>query len=87
MTRIIALCLAIATGSVAAFASDGGTLNAETLTQITDKLTGQGYQITEIEAEDGGFEVEAQKDGALYELTLDADLNVVETELEDEDDD
>ncbi|WP_338547788.1 PepSY domain-containing protein [Roseovarius phycicola] len=86
MKRIIALTLAVTAGSVAAFASDNAALDADTLAAISTQITDQGYQIVEIEAEDGGYEVEARKDGALYELTLDADLKVIDTELEDDDD-
>ena len=87
MKRIIALSLAITTGAAMALASDSGTdvtLDDATKQQITQILTDQGYEVQEIEAEDDGFEAYAMKDGTTWEIELNADLAIVETEVEDD---
>ena len=87
MTRIIALSLALTAGGAAiALASNDSTpVDAATSDAITALLTEQGYQVAEIEMEkDGEFEVEATKDGLEYEIELDADLNILEVEEDDD---
>lgn len=83
MKRIIALALAIAAGT-AAYASEGhGTVDAATQDAIRAQLTADGYEVRKIETEDGMYEAYALKDGARYEIYLDADLNVVKSEMDD----
>ena len=87
MTRIIALSLALTAGgaAIALASNDGAPVDAATSEAITALLTEQGYEVAEIELEeDGKFEVEATKDGKHWEIELDADLNIVETELDDD---
>ncbi len=89
MKRLIALALAISTGAAAAIASDSQTTPVDDATTqaITQTLMGQGYQVTEIEAEDGGFEAYAMKDGTFFEIELNADLAITEIEENDDDND
>lgn len=83
MTRILALALALAM-PVAAFASsDSSALTAERKTEITNKLTAEGYEVRKIDMEDGMIEAYVLKDGQRFELYLDAALNVVRTKIDD----
>lgn len=87
MTRIIALTLAIATGAAMAAASDkGSTLAADDAraVAISELLTSQGYEVQKIETEGTGFEAYALKDGTRWEIELNADLAIVETERDDD---
>jgi len=87
MTRIIALSLALTAGgaAVALASNDNAPVDPATADSITALLTDQGYQVAEIEMEGNGmFEVEATKDGKTWEIELDADLNIVETEADDD---
>jgi len=54
---------------------------------IRAMLEAEGFQIEEIEFEDGEIEVEYLFEGAEYEMTLSPDGVVVSVELEDEEDD
>ena len=89
MKRIIALALAISTGAAAAIASDSQTMPVDDATTqaITQTLLDQGYEVTEIEADDGAFEAYAMKGGTLFEIELIGDLAITEIEEEDRDDD
>jgi hypothetical protein len=66
---VSALALATATAAGLAAASDDGVrLNVPkeqwlSFAQIAEKLTAQGYDIREIEIDDGVYEVSATKDG------------------------
>ena len=80
------LALALTLPAAAAFAS-GAAPSPETETKIRNLLTGQGYEVTEIEAEDGMFEAEATKDGKAFEFYLNEQLEVVKIEDDSEDDD
>lgn len=83
------LALALSLPAAAALAS-GAPVSPETEISIRDLLTGQGYQVKEIEAEDGLFEAEATKDGKSYEFYLNDQIEVVRIEdedIEDHDDD
>ena len=58
--------------------------------QILTALEAQGYQVEEIEREDGEIEAEVMKDGVEYELTLAQDTGEIleiETDSDDGDDD
>ena len=82
MTRIIALALAIAAGSVV-HASDDMAADPAKAAVIKAQLTEQGYDVRKVEMEDGMYEAYAMKDGERFEIYLDADLNVVKTEKDD----
>lgn len=58
--------------------------------QILTALEAQGYQVEEIEREDGEIEAEVMKDGVEYEITLAQDTGEIleiETDADDGDDD
>jgi Cu/Ag efflux protein CusF len=82
MTRILALALALAL-PVSAFASSDAALTTERVTEITNKLTSEGYEVRKIDMEDGMIEAYVLKNGQRYELYLDAALNVVSTKIDD----
>ena len=79
--------LIVLAGAVAAAASVTlGDKLGTSEDQIRTALEAQGYVIEEIEAEDGGFEVEAVLNGQSLEIYLDGETGAV-TEMEAEDDD
>lgn len=58
------------------------------LSEIVKTVEAQGYVPTEVELEDGAWEIEASKDGKTYELKLDPKSGaVLSVEEEEEDDD
>ena len=79
------LALAIALPAAAAMASETAP-SPDTEAKIRDLLTGQGYEVTEIEAEDGLFEAEATKNGKAYEFHLNDQIEVVKIKEDSEDD-
>ncbi|WP_232281956.1 PepSY domain-containing protein [Roseobacter sp. SK209-2-6] len=74
------LALAIALPA-AAFAS-GLSPKAEDQAKIHEILSGQGFEVYEVELEDGLYEVEASKDGLQFEVYMDAQFNILEMEEE-----
>lgn len=84
MTRILpaALALAIALPGVA-LASPDDRVPQETQAAIRTLLEAQGYEVRQIEHEDGGYEAYALRDGARYEIYLDGNLEIVRTERDD----
>lgn len=66
MLSALAVSVALAAGTLAAAADDGfksGRLNVPrdqwlSPAQISEKLAGQGYKVTEIESDDGAYEVD-----------------------------
>lgn len=66
-----------------AFDGKGTMIDDARMVEITTLLSAQGYEVHEIEAEDGMIEVEARKDGQDYELYLDAALQVIRTKVDD----
>ncbi|WP_027259258.1 PepSY domain-containing protein [Leisingera aquimarina] len=80
------LALALTLPAAAALAS-GTAVSSETEAKLQELLTGQGYEVTEIEAENGMFEAEATKDGKEYEFTLNDRLEIVKIDEDSEDDD
>ncbi len=87
MKQIIALAIAISAGTAAIAVASGNEtpVDAAMVETIKAQLAAEGYEVTEVEAEeDGMFEAYALKDGKTYEIELDSDLNIVETELEDD---
>lgn len=78
MTRILTAALALAvTLPGVALAVTQADLTDAVRTQITEALTAEGYEVRQIETEDGYFEAYALKDGVRYEIYLDADLQIV----------
>ena len=64
---------------VAAFAS-GLTPAAEDEAKIREMLTAQGFEVHEVEMEDGLYEVETTKEGLELEVYMDAQFNILEME-------
>ncbi len=79
------LALALTLPAAAAFASEGA-ISTEAETKIRDLLKGQGFEVTEIEAEDGIFEAEASKEGKEYEVYLNDQFEIVKIDDDNEDD-
>ena len=71
----------------AALALSAGDQLGTTEAEIRDMLVAQGYTVDEIEAEDGGFEVEVMRDGTAFEIEVAASGEITEIELEDDEDD
>lgn len=72
-TKLVLAAAVLTLGATAAMAGDDRRLNIPrdqwlTPAQITTKLTDQGYRVTEIESDDGAYEVEmVSKDGVRIE--------------------
>lgn len=82
--KIAATALAVAAAAGIAFAStDRPAATTDTTNSIATALAAKGYQVQKVEAEDGGYEAKAFKDGQLYEIYLDKDLNILRSEIED----
>ncbi|NVK15398.1 MAG: PepSY domain-containing protein [Rhodobacteraceae bacterium] len=79
------LALALTLPAAAVFASEGA-ISTEAETKIRDLLKGQGFEVTEIEAEDGMFEAEASKEGKEYEVYLNDQFEIVKIDDDNEDD-
>ena len=73
---------------IAAFANlAAGNTIGTTADEVTAALEAQGYEIIEVEVEDGEIEVEYMDNGQLFEVEVDATTGMIaELELEDEDD-
>lgn len=86
--KLLTLTGLIATAPVLALADIGlGDTLGTNASEIRATLEAQGYEIEEIEFEDGEIEVELVKDGVETELVLsEADGVVKAIELEDDDD-
>ncbi|MCT4683474.1 MAG: PepSY domain-containing protein [Roseicyclus sp.] len=84
MTRILpaALALAIALPGMALASSDAPVAE-ETQTAIRTMLEAEGYEVRQIQTEDGMFEAYALKDGERYEIYIDADMQIVRTKRDD----
>lgn len=84
MNRILpaALALAIALPGMA-LASPDTPVTEETQTAIRTMLEAEGYEVRQIEAEDGMFEAYALKDGERYEIYINAEMQIVRTERDD----
>lgn len=84
MTRILAATLAATLAlSGAAMASPDAEVPQDTQTAIRTLLEAQGYEVRQIETEDGMFEAYALKDGERYEIYINADMQIVRTERDD----
>lgn len=80
---LLAVALILPAAAFASSVTPASEPSAEVVSQIHEILSAQGYQVEEIELEDGGFEVETSKDGAAFEVYMDAELNILKTEEED----
>ena len=69
--------------SGAAFAAGNVELTDENTAQIRTLLTEQGYEVAKIKIEDGMYEAYAKKDGARYEVFMNAAFEIVEIEEDD----
>ncbi|MEP1930166.1 MAG: PepSY domain-containing protein [Paracoccaceae bacterium] len=80
----LAVCAVLALPVAGAMASDNDIQITDEVTQsIENKLTAEGYEVSEIEFEDGLYEAEAEKDGQEYEIVLNSEFEIVSTELDD----
>lgn len=83
-TALSAALLALSLSAAApALASSDMAVTAEVKARITEKLTAEGYEVGKIKTEKGMYEAYARKDGQRIEVLLDADLNIVRTEIDD----
>ncbi|OED50003.1 PepSY domain-containing protein [Leisingera sp. S232] len=82
--KILALALTL---PAAAAVASSSAISPDAEAKIRSMLTGQGYDVTEVEAEDGMFEAEATKDGKDYEFHLNDQFEVVKIDEDTEDDD
>jgi hypothetical protein len=83
MRKLTALSLALLLPAAAVLASET-PVDESIASQIRAVLTAEGYEVTEIEAEDGIFEAEALKDGMEYEIVLNDALEIVSAEQDDD---
>ena len=80
----LAICSVLALPVAGAMASgEQEQLTHEVTQSIQTKLTAEGYEVGEIEIEDGLYEAEAQKDGQQFEVLLNAAFEIVSTEIDD----
>lgn len=90
MTKFSLVSAALATliAPTAALALTVGDTMTTDLDEIRSNFEADGYTVLEIETEDGEIEVEYEKDGQVFEVSIAADTGLIlEVELEDEDDD
>lgn len=81
---ILAAAAALSLAGYAALASgDEIALSDTDQHKISAALSADGYLLTKSEREDGQFEVQAQKDGVIYELLLDDGFNIIRVEQDD----
>ena len=81
--KIILPAVLVGAMSAAALASGAVELTDPNTAKIREMLTEQGYEVAKIKIEDGLYEAYARKDGKKYEVFLNADFDVVRTELDD----
>ncbi|MEQ8365683.1 MAG: PepSY domain-containing protein [Roseicyclus sp.] len=70
---ILALSIALPVG---AFASDDAVLTPDVQAQVRTILEAEGYEVRQIEMEDGMIEAYVMKDGTRYEIYLNAALEI-----------
>lgn len=81
LTLTAALGLGLMAGTMTgtmALASSNDNVSAEIRTEITAKLSADGYDVRKIENEDGMIEVYALKGDQRVEIYLDKDLKVLQ---------
>lgn len=79
---LIALALVLPATAFASGLTTGTEPSTEVVNQIHAALQAKGLEVQEIELEDGGYEVEAEMDGLVFEVYMDAELNILEMEEE-----
>jgi hypothetical protein len=84
MNRILPAILALAIALPGlALASPDEPVPQETQAAIRTMLEAEGYEVRQIEREDGMFEAYALKDGERYEIYINAAMQIVRTERDD----
>jgi hypothetical protein len=83
MIRAVAV-LGLSMMSAGVAMADGDEADAATVAKATEVVTAEGYEVRKVEMEDGLIEVYAVKDGKMWELKLDAEYKVTETEEADD---
>lgn len=82
----LALLAGLLVPGVALAQINAGDTMGVTDAEILSTLEAEGYQVIEIEMEDGEIEVEAVRDGQMFEIEIAADTGLIlEIELDDED--
>lgn len=86
VTRIIAATtLAVSLFAAPAFAQSVSTRPQQNAVQIADALTSQGYQVLEIERDDGRYEVKAVTSaGQCVEMDVSTRGDVIRTKSDDD---
>ena len=83
-TRILPAILALSlTLPGVAMASSDAEVPAETQAAIRTMLAEQGYEVRQIQTEDGLFEAYALKDGKRYEIYINGQMEIGDTKLDD----
>lgn len=77
-----ALALAIALPGVALATSDD-MVPQESQAAIRTMLQSEGYEVRQIEREDGMYEAYALKNGERYEIYINAEMQIIRTERDD----
>jgi len=81
MFKPLALLAALGLAATPLFASEDDMRRGDVdRAAVTQKLEADGYAVRKIEMEDGLIEVYATKEGARYELYLDRNLEIVNSE-------
>jgi hypothetical protein len=76
---------AAATAGVALASANGGGKAVDASPAVIAAIEAEGYAITATEREDGLLEVDATRDGASYELYVDAETGkILRAEVEDD---
>lgn len=84
MNRILSAALALSLALPgAAMASPDDQVPQETQASIRTMLEAQGYEVRQIQTEDGMYEAYALKDGERYEIYINAEMQIVRTERDD----
>ena len=82
----LALLAGLLVPGVALAQINAGDTMGVTDAEILSTLEAEGYRVIEIEMEDGEIEVEAVRDGQMFEIEIAADTGLIlEIELDDED--
>lgn len=77
------LAIALLGSATTGHAATRADLTDERKTEITQLLTEQGYEVRQVQIEDGMYEVYALKDGERFEIYLDDSLAVAMTKTDD----
>lgn len=80
LPAILALSLAL---PGVALASSNAEVPADTQAAIRTMLEAQGYEVRQIQTEDGLYEAYALKDGKRYEIYINAQMEIVNSKLDD----